>query len=116
RRRELHFTGHGHRHCSVSWKLMHELLRGLRVTDSGLQLGTVPTRALKYETHVVRAIRLHGAVEEELHQHVLLGMAAAELVHIVKRRTHEVERPRVLAAAMRQNRLADRQRDLADDL
>src|SRR6185503_13694459 len=71
---------------------MHELPDGLRVAGAFVQLKARAPCVIKYETHVGGAIGLHGAVEEELHQHVLLRMAAAELNHLAQRRPHQRDR------------------------
>jgi hypothetical protein len=60
--------------------LIHELQHGPRVSGPRLQIDAGAARLPKYETNVTRAIGFHGAIEKELHQHVLLCVAAAKLV------------------------------------
>src|SRR5262245_5018737 len=67
------------------------------------------------QTHVVRPPGLYRRVEEELVEHILLRVAAAEAMHVVEHRPHQVDRAGILTAAMRQHRLADGERDVADD-
>ena len=62
---------------------------------------------------VVGAAGAHGAVEEQLLQHVLLRVAAAEAVHAGKGRPHQVAGARGIALGAGDQRLADRQRAVA---
>ncbi len=67
------------------------------------------------QTNVVRAPGLHRRVEEELVEHVLLRVAAAEAMHVSEHRPHQFDHTRILTAPMRQHGLADGQCDIADD-
>src|ERR1041385_3555548 len=96
---------------SSSWPCRSPLVseaRGRRIADAFGEVAALAARPPKYETHVIRAIRLDGGIEEKLQQHILLCVAAAELVHVGKHRPHQFDCVFVLALAMRQHRLADR--------
>jgi len=73
------------------------------------------TGVIQYEAHVRGAINFERAIEEQLQQHILLRMTAAELMHTPKYRTHQRKRLPIVAAPVRRDRRADRQRDRADD-
>src|SRR5262249_30261579 len=88
----------------------------IRISDAPhLWRATLVGEAREDQTAVVRALRFHRRVEEELVEHVLLRVAAAEAMHVSEHRAHQFDGTRILTASMRQHGLADGQRDIADD-
>src|SRR5258708_35824702 len=67
------------------------------------------------QADVLRAPGLYRRVEEELVEHILLRVAAAEAMHVVEHRPPPGDRAGMLTPPMRQHRLADGERDFADD-
>ncbi len=68
------------------------------------------------QTNVLDELGLYCSVKEELRQHVLLCVAAAQLIHVIKPRLHQSNSAGMLAALMRQYGLADGHRHAPDDL
>src|SRR5262249_58255046 len=82
----------------------------IRLADAPhLCRATLVGDAREDQTDVVRALRFHRRVEEELVEHVLLRVAAAEAMHVSEHRAHQFDGTRILTASIPHHALPDRQ-------
>ena len=70
-----------------------------------------PRRTLEQKPRIIVQAGAHGGIEIKLFQHVLLRVAAAQAIHFPQHRPHQLDSARILAPAVRKDRLGHRQRD-----
>src|SRR5260370_21572253 len=96
---------------------MQVTLRCMGIPDPSRRWDRVPRSSPpQQQTNVLDELGLYCSVKEELLEHVLLCVAAAQLIHVIKPRLHQSNGAGMLAALMRQYGLADGHRHAPDDL
>jgi len=92
-----------------------KLLRRFQVADALLQGDGIAPRKSKHTPHIIGRSGAHRAIEEQLAQDVMLGVAAAHALGIGDNWPHQIEGAGIFVVPMCEHPLAHRKRDLTDD-